>query len=100
VSEGAEPPGGLTARECDVLALVARGMTNRQVAEELVVSEHTVARHLSNIYTKLGVSSRTAATAYAFEHNLGRASRRLVNPDHARAAEWLVRPMRPGRSGA
>src|SRR5690606_32081748 len=64
--------GGLTAREAEVLALVATGMTSRDMADELVISEKTVARHLSNIYTKLGVSSRAAATAYAYEHDLVR----------------------------
>jgi ATP/maltotriose-dependent transcriptional regulator MalT len=63
-------PGGLTAREAEVLGLVASGMTNRAIAEELVLSEKTVARHISNIFTKLGVSSRSAATAYAYEHGL------------------------------
>lgn len=62
--------GGLTAREAEVLTLVATGMTSRDMADELVISEKTVARHLSNIYTKLGVSSRAAATAYAYEHDL------------------------------
>jgi DNA-binding NarL/FixJ family response regulator len=62
--------GGLTPRELDVLRLVATGATNRDVAEELVISEKTVARHLSNIFTKLGISSRSAATAYAYEHGL------------------------------
>jgi DNA-binding CsgD family transcriptional regulator len=61
---------GLTARELEVLRLVAAGRSNREVAEELVISEHTVARHLQNIFTKLGVSSRTAASAFAFEHHL------------------------------
>jgi DNA-binding CsgD family transcriptional regulator len=61
---------GLTARELDVLRLVASGKTNREIAETLVISEHTVARHLQNIFAKLGLSSRTAATAYAFEHEL------------------------------
>jgi DNA-binding NarL/FixJ family response regulator len=65
-------PGGLTSRECDVLRLLASGRTNRQIAESLTLSEHTVARHLNNIFTKLGVSSRTAATAFAFEHDLAR----------------------------
>jgi DNA-binding CsgD family transcriptional regulator len=64
------PPGGLTAREVEVLAAVATGSTNRAIAEELMISEKTVARHLSNIFTKLGVSSRAAATAYAYEHDL------------------------------
>lgn len=67
---GAGGPGGLTAREVEVLRLVAAGMTNRAVAEELVISEKTVARHLSNIFTKLDVSSRSAATAYAYEHGI------------------------------
>jgi ATP/maltotriose-dependent transcriptional regulator MalT len=61
---------GLSARELEVLRLVAAGRTNRQIAVELVVSEHTVARHLQNIFGKLGVSSRTAATAFAFERRL------------------------------
>jgi DNA-binding NarL/FixJ family response regulator len=53
-----------------VLRLVAAGKTNRDIAAELVVSEHTVARHVQNIFAKLRVSSRTAATAFAFEHHL------------------------------
>ena len=62
--------GGLSPREREVLALVATGRTNRAVASELHISEKTVARHLSNIFTKLGLSSRSAATAYAYEHDL------------------------------
>jgi DNA-binding NarL/FixJ family response regulator len=61
---------GLTAREAEVLRLVASGRSNRDIAAELVISEHTVARHLQNIFAKLGVSSRTAASAFAFEHDL------------------------------
>jgi DNA-binding CsgD family transcriptional regulator/tetratricopeptide (TPR) repeat protein len=61
---------GLSARELEVLRLLASGRTNRDIAAELVVSEHTVARHVQNIFAKLGVSSRTAATAFAFEHGL------------------------------
>jgi DNA-binding NarL/FixJ family response regulator len=62
--------GLLTAREVEVLRLVAAGHTNRAVASALVLSEKTVARHLSNIYTKLGIGSRSAATAYAYDHHL------------------------------
>jgi DNA-binding NarL/FixJ family response regulator len=53
-----------------VLRLVAVGRSNREIAAELVISEHTVGRHLQNIFAKLGVSSRTAASALAFEHDL------------------------------
>ncbi len=60
----------LTSREREVLKLVATGKTNRQIAAVLALSEHTIARHLSNIFNKLGVTSRTAASAYAFEHQL------------------------------
>jgi DNA-binding NarL/FixJ family response regulator len=60
----------LTARESQVLRLVATGATNRAIAAELFLSEKTVARHVANIFLKLGVSSRAAATAYAFEHRL------------------------------
>ncbi|HET9948451.1 MAG TPA: LuxR C-terminal-related transcriptional regulator [Longimicrobiales bacterium] len=63
-------PGGLTARELEVLRLVATGRTNRAIAAELHISEKTVARHVSNIFVKLGVTSRAAATAYAYEHGL------------------------------
>ena len=62
--------GPLSARELEVLELIANGSTNREIANALVISERTVARHLSNIFTKLGVSSRTAAGAYAFKHHL------------------------------
>ncbi|MGW1610481.1 LuxR C-terminal-related transcriptional regulator [Streptomyces sp. NPDC002285] len=63
-------PGGLTEREIQVLRMVAAGRTNRAVAAELVISEHTVARHLNNIFAKLQVSSRAAATGYAYRHGL------------------------------
>jgi DNA-binding CsgD family transcriptional regulator len=62
--------GGLTARELEVLRLVAAGRSNRDIAAALTISEHTAARHLQNIFAKLHVSSRTAASAFAFEHHL------------------------------
>jgi DNA-binding CsgD family transcriptional regulator len=60
----------LSPRERQVVALVATGRTNREVGAELRISEKTVARHLSNVFAKLGLSSRAAATAYAYEHDL------------------------------
>jgi DNA-binding CsgD family transcriptional regulator len=62
--------GGLTAREVEVLLLIAAGRTNRAIATELVISEKTVASHVSHIFTKLDLTSRAAATAYAYEHDL------------------------------
>jgi DNA-binding NarL/FixJ family response regulator len=67
---GSPAPGGLTAREREVLAEVARGQSNRAIAAELVIGERTVATHVSSILTKLGLPSRTAAAAYAYEHGL------------------------------
>ena len=61
---------GLSPRELEVLRLVAAGKSNREIAAALVISEHTVARHVQNIFAKLGLSSRAAATAFAFEHDL------------------------------
>lgn len=65
-----DAPGGLSPREVEVLRLVAAGKSNSAIAAELVLAEKTVARHLSNIFTKLGVRSRTAAAAFAHEHDL------------------------------
>jgi ATP/maltotriose-dependent transcriptional regulator MalT len=70
-----ELPDGLTEREVEVLRLIAAGMTNNEIAAELFLSAKTVSRHLSNIFTKIGVSTRAAATAYAFEHDLVRPRR-------------------------
>jgi DNA-binding NarL/FixJ family response regulator len=64
------PDGLLSGREREVLSVLATGMTNREIAGKLVISEKTVARHVANIFLKLGVSSRSAATAYAYEHGL------------------------------
>jgi DNA-binding CsgD family transcriptional regulator len=68
--EPGSAPAGLTAREVEVLRLVAAGRSNAAIAADLGLSEKTVARHLSNIFTKIDVGSRTAAAAYAFEHQL------------------------------
>ncbi len=66
----AAAPAGLTSREVEVLRLIATGCANKQVAAQLHLSEKTVSRHLSNIFLKIGVSSRSAATAFAFEHQI------------------------------
>jgi DNA-binding NarL/FixJ family response regulator len=91
--------GGLTAREVEVLTLLATGRTNRAIATELSISEKTVAAHVSNIFTKLGLSSRSAATAYAYTHDLV--------PTHPRSkylpaptAVSMIRPMRRPRSSS
>jgi len=68
--DGRDETYGLTPRELEVLRLVAMGKSNREIAAALVISEHTVARHVQNTFRKLGVSSRTAAGAFAFEHDL------------------------------
>jgi DNA-binding NarL/FixJ family response regulator len=73
-SAAAHFPDRLSAREVEVLLLVAKGRSNQQVADELVLSPKTVARHISNIFNKTGVSNRSAATAYAFEHGLASVS--------------------------
>jgi ATP/maltotriose-dependent transcriptional regulator MalT len=70
LSRAPRTAGGLSPREVEVLRLVATGSTNRAIADELVISEKTVARHVSNIFTKLRLSSRSAVTAYAYEHDL------------------------------
>ena len=69
-NNGHAKAGPLTQREEEVLRLVASGITNRHIASKLNISEKTVARHLSNIFTKLDLDSRSAATAYAYKHKL------------------------------
>ncbi|NUT92507.1 MAG: hypothetical protein HOY78_10800 [Saccharothrix sp.] len=64
------PPGGLTARECEVLALVAAGRSNREIGETLFISDRTVARHITNIFHKIGVTSRTQAVRFALDRGL------------------------------
>jgi DNA-binding NarL/FixJ family response regulator len=63
-------PGGLTAREVEVLGLLARGHSNREIAQALVITPKTAMNHVEHIYAKLGISSRAAATLYATQHGL------------------------------
>ncbi len=63
-------PAGLTTREVEVLRLVGQGLTDIQIAEQLIVSPRTITTHLTSIYNKLGVNSRAAATRFAVEHRL------------------------------
>jgi DNA-binding NarL/FixJ family response regulator len=72
-------PDGLTAREVEVLRLLAQGLTNAQMAERLVLSPRTIHAHVRAIYSKLGLASRVAATHYAIEHHVLSSS----PPDHA-----------------
>jgi len=69
-TESSAKPHGLTPRQIDVLRLVAEGKSNKAIAEQLFISERTVERHVSDIYSKLNVASRAAATAYAYKYNL------------------------------
>jgi DNA-binding NarL/FixJ family response regulator len=64
------PPDGLSQRECEVLALVAEGRSNQEIGQALFISDRTVARHVTNIFHKIGVTSRTQAVRYAVEHRL------------------------------
>jgi pimeloyl-ACP methyl ester carboxylesterase/DNA-binding CsgD family transcriptional regulator len=71
VPEAAKAPAdGLTPREVEVLRLIAAGRTNREISEDLVLSVRTVARHITNVYAKIGARSKAEATAYAIRHNL------------------------------
>jgi len=70
VPNGTAAPDGLTARELEVLRLVASGRSNREIACELVLSVRTVERHVTNLYAKIGARGKADATAYAFRHGL------------------------------
>ena len=85
-SAGSSSLSGLTARELQVLSLVATGRTNREISATLVISEHTVARHLQKIFSKLGVSSRTAAAAFALD-TASSDSPGMVRSDHSGATK-------------
>ena len=69
-SRASEYPDGLTQREMEVLSAAAAGKTNPEIADELFISLHTVARHLTNIFVKTGTSSRAEAAVYAAQHDL------------------------------
>lgn len=69
-ADGTDLPDGMTSREVEVLCLVARGQSNKQIAEELVLSVRTVERHIANVYEKAGVHTKSQATAYAYSHHL------------------------------
>ena len=65
-----EPPDGLSAREVEILGLVARGLSNRDIGARLFISEHTAANHVRSILRKTGCANRTQAASYAFRHGL------------------------------
>lgn len=67
---GSPPPGGLTTREAEVLTLIARGLTNKQIAEQLFVNESTVKTHINHLFAKVGVQDRAQAVTYAYQHGL------------------------------
>ena len=76
-----EWPAGLTSREVEVLRLVARGLSHKQIAEQLVISRKTASHHVEHIYTKIGVSNRAMAALFAMKHGLiGRRPREAVRP--------------------
>jgi DNA-binding NarL/FixJ family response regulator len=63
-------PGGLTRREVEITVLIASGLSNREIADRLVLSVRTVERHINNLYAKIGARGKADATAYAFRHGL------------------------------
>jgi DNA-binding NarL/FixJ family response regulator len=67
----APPPGGLTEREAEILGMIARGMTNPEIAARLFLSSHTVKTHVNRIFAKTGSRDRAAAICYAHQHDIG-----------------------------
>ena len=90
--------GGLTEREAEILRLIATGVTNRAIGAELVISEKTVARHVSNIFDKLGVSSRGRGDRLRLRAQAAVALHRTTHD--AASRDWAFRPMRPRRTTA
>ena len=76
-------PSGLTAREVEIIALLARGNSNRQIADRLVITPKTAANHIAHVYTKIDVSSRAAATLFACRHGLVGAFENEATPDES-----------------
>ena len=77
-----EGPGGLTAREVEVLRLLAQGLSNKEIAKRLVISPKTAGNHIEHIYAKIGASSRATASLFAMQHGL--------LPEHELVAEPAV----------
>ncbi|HLC28411.1 MAG TPA: AAA family ATPase [Dehalococcoidia bacterium] len=88
-------PAGLSEREVEVLRVLSQGRTNQQIADEFVLSPKTVARHMSNIFNKIGVENRAAATAFAFEHRLVSSGEISRPPGPAERRGPVVRALRP-----
>jgi class 3 adenylate cyclase len=88
-------PAGLSEREVEVLRVLAQGRTNQQIADEFVLSPKTVARHMSNIFNKIGVENRSAATAFAFEHRLVSPGEIARPTEPAERPDAVVAPLRP-----
>jgi DNA-binding NarL/FixJ family response regulator len=70
-ARSAPPPDGLTQREAEILGMIARGMTNPEIAAQLFLSNHTIKTHISRIFAKTGARDRAAAIGYAHRHNIG-----------------------------
>lgn len=70
-ASAAPPPGGLTQREAEILGLIARGLTNPEIAARLFLSSHTIKTHISRIFAKTGSRDRAAAIGYAHRHHIG-----------------------------
>ena len=95
VARRREGPAGLTAREIDVLRLVSRGLSSKEIAARLVISPKTARNHIEHIYVKIGASSRVGASLFAMQHGL-LPDEELGDLAHRSEQRWGNRPMRPG----